>query len=118
MLQNRRLRTSVQEPGKLPVPPRGASAELEGLTGVWAAVKYLVSVGSANTDLIKAHARCGPLCRALQSATSGSRQAANALQNAACTILFGQSAGVVLRCEEIYYWRCGPKTPHSAKSPG
>lgn len=37
--------------------PRGASAELEGLTGVWAAVKCLVAVGASNVDLIKAHAR-------------------------------------------------------------
>jgi hypothetical protein len=47
----------VQAPGELEVPPRGASAELAGLTGVWAAVKCLVSVGASNVDLIKAHAR-------------------------------------------------------------
>ena len=49
---------SVQAPAELEVPPQGASAELEGLTGVWAAVKCLVSVGASNVDLIKAHARC------------------------------------------------------------
>lgn len=37
--------------------PQGASAELAGLTGVWAAVKCLVSIGSKHVDLIKAHAR-------------------------------------------------------------
>lgn len=55
--------------------PQGASAELAGLTGVWAAVKCLVSVGSRNVDLIKAHARCrslpsiqpSPLLRVLQT---------------------------------------------------
>ena len=48
------------------MPPQGASAELEGLTGVWAAVKCLVSVGSSNVDLIKAHARC-PAVQACQT---------------------------------------------------
>ncbi len=47
----------VQAPGELSVAPQGASAELAGLTGVWAAVKCLVSVGSKHVDLIKAHAR-------------------------------------------------------------
>lgn len=40
------------------MPPRGAAAELAGLTGVWAAVKYLVSVGAQHMDLIQAHAQC------------------------------------------------------------
>ena len=47
----------MQSPKQLEVAPKGASAELEGLTGVWAAVKCLVAVGSSNVDLIKAHAR-------------------------------------------------------------
>ena len=47
----------MQSPQQLEVPPQGASAELEGLTGVWAAVKCLVAVGSSNVDLIKSHAR-------------------------------------------------------------
>lgn len=47
----------VQAPGELSVAPQGASAELAGLTGVWAAVKCLVSIGSKHVDLIKAHAR-------------------------------------------------------------
>ncbi len=49
----------VQSPQQLDVAPKGASAELKGLTGVWAAVKCLVAVGSSNADLIKAHARWG-----------------------------------------------------------
>ena len=50
-------RLYVQSPQQLEVPPQGASAELEGLTGVWAAVKCLVTVGSSNVDLIRSHAR-------------------------------------------------------------
>ena len=53
-------RLHVQSPQQLEVPPQGASAELEGLTGVWAAVKCLVAVGSSNVDLIKSHARYIP----------------------------------------------------------
>ena len=34
----------------------GAAAELHGITGVWAAVKYLITIGS-EVDLIKRHAR-------------------------------------------------------------
>lgn len=48
----------LQAPEELEVPPAGAAAELVGLTGVWAAVKYLVSVGSQDMDLIQAHAQC------------------------------------------------------------
>ena len=50
----------LQAPEELEVPPAGAAAELVGLTGVWAAVKYLVSVGSRHMDLIQAHAQCAP----------------------------------------------------------
>ncbi|BDA43540.1 Vam6/Vps39-like protein [Coccomyxa sp. Obi] len=51
------LRSLALAPGELSVAPQGASAELAGLTGVWAAVKCLVSIGSKHVDLIKAHAR-------------------------------------------------------------
>ena len=57
-------RLHVQSPQQLEVPPQGASAELEGLTGVWAAVKCLVAVGSSNVDLMKSHARYSPFHRA------------------------------------------------------
>ena len=51
------------------MPPAGAAAELVGLTGVWAAVKYLVSVGSQDMDLIQAHAQCASRCQRLLSAS-------------------------------------------------
>lgn len=51
---------ALQAPEELSVAPQGASAELKGLPGVWAAVKCLVSVGSTNVGLIKAHARYNP----------------------------------------------------------
>ena len=35
----------------------GAAAELRDLTGVWAAVRYLVAVGGHQTGLVKKHAR-------------------------------------------------------------
>ena len=35
----------------------GAAAELRDLTGVWAAVRYLVAVGGSQTDVVKKHAR-------------------------------------------------------------
>lgn len=35
----------------------GAAAELRDLTGVWAAVRYLVAVGGNQTGLVKKHAR-------------------------------------------------------------
>lgn len=34
----------------------GAAAELRDLTGVWAAVRYLVAVGGTQTGLVKKHA--------------------------------------------------------------
>ena len=37
--------------------PAGASSELHDLTGVWAAVRYLVTVGGSQTGLVKRHAR-------------------------------------------------------------
>ncbi|KAK9829459.1 hypothetical protein WJX72_005979 [[Myrmecia] bisecta] len=51
------LQKLSQKPGSLKQAPQGASAELNGLTGVWAAVKYLVSVGGSEQDLVKRHAR-------------------------------------------------------------
>ena len=57
----------MQSPQQLQVAPKGASAELEGLTGVWAAVKCLVAVGSSNVDLIRAHARSAPACSSQQA---------------------------------------------------
>ena len=35
----------------------GAAAELGGVTGAWAAVRYLTAIGAPETDLIKHHAR-------------------------------------------------------------
>lgn len=34
----------------------GAASELHDLTGVWAAVRYLVTVGGSQTELVKRHA--------------------------------------------------------------
>ena len=34
----------------------GAAAELRDMTGVWAAVRYLVAVGGTQTGLVKKHA--------------------------------------------------------------
>ena len=39
-----------------PAPCAGAAAELRDLTGVWAAVRYLVAVGGTQTGLVKKHA--------------------------------------------------------------
>jgi len=58
-------RLRAQAPEELEVPPRGAAAELAGLTGVWAAVKYLVSVGAQHMDLIQAHAQYAALLLSL-----------------------------------------------------
>ena len=60
-----KCRPCGQAPEELEVPPRGAAAELAGLTGVWAAVKYLVSVGAQHMDLIQAHAQCAALSLSL-----------------------------------------------------
>ena len=57
----------MQSPKQLEVAPKGASAELEGLTGVWAAVKCLVAVGSSNVELIKSHARSARICTGIVS---------------------------------------------------
>lgn len=35
----------------------GAASELHDLTGVWAAVRYLVTVGGSQAGLVKRHAR-------------------------------------------------------------
>ena len=35
----------------------GAAAELRGVTGVWAAVRYLVAMEGSSPELIKQHAR-------------------------------------------------------------
>ncbi|GAX76818.1 hypothetical protein CEUSTIGMA_g4264.t1 [Chlamydomonas eustigma] len=49
------LRKLSQEPGKLDVPARGAAADLPGLPGVWAAVRYLVSLTEEEAALIRNH---------------------------------------------------------------
>lgn len=51
------LRTLSQAPGELPTPPRGAAAELPGLPGVWAAVRYLCQLHPPPADLLATHAR-------------------------------------------------------------
>ncbi|GLC77792.1 hypothetical protein PLESTB_000955600 [Pleodorina starrii] len=50
------LRKLSQEPGSLTQPPRGAAADLSGLPGVWAAVRYLVSLSAGDAAAITAHA--------------------------------------------------------------
>ncbi len=75
---------SVQSPKQLDVAPKGASAELEGLTGVWAAVKCLVAVGSSNVDLIKAHARSAGTLSCCSAIRSSVCQVTNAMQFSAC----------------------------------
>jgi hypothetical protein len=44
-------------PEALKVPARGASAELRGLPGVWAAVRYLRALGQDQLPLIATHSR-------------------------------------------------------------
>ena len=44
--------------GKLCTGSAGAAAELAGLTGVWAAVRYLVEAGGRHPSLVKKHSRC------------------------------------------------------------
>jgi len=41
-----------QSPDSLPVPPQGAAAELVGLPGVWAAVRYAVRLGADHASLV------------------------------------------------------------------
>ena len=85
--------------------PRGASAELEGLTGVWAAVKYLVSVGSANTDLIKAHARCAPI----QAVQMCYPTASLPVTWASSQYLLGRSGERGnISSKWIQFWQCAP----------
>ncbi|GBF95524.1 hypothetical protein Rsub_07874 [Raphidocelis subcapitata] len=51
------LRKLSQDPASLPVPPAGAAADLAGLPGVWAAVRYLTTMSPAPTPaLAEAHA--------------------------------------------------------------
>ncbi|KAL0024599.1 hypothetical protein WJX77_001647 [Trebouxia sp. C0004] len=51
------LHTLTLSPQDLNIRPQGAAAELRDLTGVWAAVRYLVAVGGNQTGLVKKHAR-------------------------------------------------------------
>ncbi|KAI3425935.1 hypothetical protein D9Q98_007907 [Chlorella vulgaris] len=53
------LRALSQSPEQLPAPAQGASAELRGLPGVWAAVKYVchLPAGQRDLGLISAHAK-------------------------------------------------------------
>ncbi|GFR42239.1 hypothetical protein Agub_g3133, partial [Astrephomene gubernaculifera] len=50
------LRRLSQEPDSLPRKPRGAAADLPGLPGVWAAVRYLVSLTAQHAPVITRHA--------------------------------------------------------------
>ncbi len=51
------LRTLSEQPEKLDVPPTGASVDLKGLPGVWAAVRCLCSMHQQDLQLITTHAR-------------------------------------------------------------
>ena len=51
------LKALSTAPASLPVPPTGAAADLRGVTGAWAAARYLHTVGGARPDLVHAHAR-------------------------------------------------------------
>ncbi|KAL4430543.1 hypothetical protein ABPG77_005783 [Micractinium sp. CCAP 211/92] len=53
------LHTLSQSPERLPAPPQGASAELRGLPGVWAAVKYVCHMpeGERDLSLVSTHAK-------------------------------------------------------------
>ncbi|KAA6422986.1 MAG: vam6 Vps39 isoform X1 [Trebouxia sp. A1-2] len=51
------LHTLTLSPQDLNIRPQGAAADLRDLTGVWAAVRYLVKVGGNQTGLVKKHAR-------------------------------------------------------------
>lgn len=53
------LRALSQSPGDLPAPAQGAGAELGGLPGVWAAVKYVCRLPPSQRDLplLSTHAR-------------------------------------------------------------
>ncbi|GIL77647.1 hypothetical protein Vretifemale_7143 [Volvox reticuliferus] len=50
------LRKLSQDPGSLSRPARGAAADLPGLPGVWAAVRYMVSLSAADAAVIQRHA--------------------------------------------------------------
>ncbi|KAK2079170.1 hypothetical protein QBZ16_002861 [Prototheca wickerhamii] len=49
------LETLSQRPGALPVPPTGASSELRGLPGVWAATGCLLRLGREQLPLLAQH---------------------------------------------------------------
>lgn len=51
------LKKLALEPASLPVKPKGAAAELQGLPGIWAAVKYLSTLGAPEFALMSYHAR-------------------------------------------------------------
>ena len=43
-------------PEELRRPPAGAAAELRGMPGVWAAVRYITALDPADPDLVSSHA--------------------------------------------------------------
>lgn len=45
------LRLLSLEPEKLEYPPRGAASDLRGVTGVWAAVRYLSKLTGTKTQV-------------------------------------------------------------------
>ena len=51
------LQALSQAPGSLDPPPTGAASDLGGVTGAWAAVRYLHAVGGGRADLVHVHAR-------------------------------------------------------------
>jgi hypothetical protein len=51
------LQALSQSPSQLRVAPKGAAAELLGLPGVWAAVRYLSSPEARDINLITTHAK-------------------------------------------------------------
>lgn len=51
------LKKLTLHPEYLDPPPVGASVELKGLTGVWATVKYLISMKHVDPSLLQFHSR-------------------------------------------------------------
>lgn len=49
------LHACSQDFDSLHPSPTGAAADLRGLPGVWAAVRYLTHLASAHVDLIRKH---------------------------------------------------------------
>jgi hypothetical protein len=50
------LRMLCLSPEELRRPPAGAAAELRGMPGVWAAVRYITALDPADPDLVSSHA--------------------------------------------------------------